>query len=89
MNETVIAFETPEARISVYIIGVYVSNFTIIGTPTLLPESSMYCVWLEKFFLLRLSDLMPLLMTALHQYGMTLHIGLCHDPTTKLFYGKG
>lgn len=62
---------------------------TIIGTPTLSSDSSVFRISLDKLPILRPSDLSPLLQEVFKQYGKVLHVGLYLDPKTKLFFGKG
>ncbi|KAG1135020.1 hypothetical protein G6F37_013503 [Rhizopus arrhizus] len=88
-NGVVIAFDSADDRTKACTVGVQVGAFTVIGTPTLSPESSVYRVSLEKLPLLRQDDLTPLLRTALSQYGRVLHVVLYRDPQTNLFFGKG
>ncbi|KAG1452490.1 hypothetical protein G6F56_007807 [Rhizopus delemar] len=86
---TVVAFDSQEARDKACSIGIQVKSMTIIGTPTLSSDSSVFRISLDKLPILRPSDLSPLLQEVFKQYGKVLHVGLYLDPKTKLFFGKG
>ncbi|KAG0974863.1 hypothetical protein G6F29_011929 [Rhizopus arrhizus] len=89
VNGTVIAFDSLEARTRACSIGIKVDSFTIIGTPTLDANSTVYRLSLDKLPLLRPTELTPLLTSELGRYGKVLHVGLLLDPSTNLFFGKG
>ncbi|ORE04479.1 hypothetical protein BCV72DRAFT_257278 [Rhizopus microsporus var. microsporus] len=89
INGVIIAFDSAESRITACNIGIAVGSFTVIGTPTLLPTSSIYQVSLEKLPLMRSDSLTPLLTETFSRYGTVLHAGLYRDPVSRLFFGKG
>ncbi|KAG1396917.1 hypothetical protein G6F58_011621 [Rhizopus delemar] len=88
-NGTVIAFDTEESRTKACTIGITIDRFTVIGTPTLKPESTIIRVSLEKLPLLRPQALTPMITSSLSKYGRVLDVGLYRDPVTQLFFGKG
>ncbi|KAG1033807.1 hypothetical protein G6F25_010189 [Rhizopus arrhizus] len=89
IRETIVAFDSEEARDKACSVGIQINSHTIHGTPTLSTESSVYRVALDKLPILRPSELSPLLQEAFKKYGKVLHVGLYLDPKTKLFFGKG
>jgi hypothetical protein len=64
-------------------------NITVIGTPTLSTNSSIYQISLERLAILHPGELTLLLHQMLSQYGKVLHIGILLDSATNLFFGKG
>ncbi|KAG1048984.1 hypothetical protein G6F43_008665 [Rhizopus delemar] len=85
----VAALDSVEAQTKACSTGVRVENITIIGTPTLSTNSSIYRISLEILLILRPGELTPLLRQVLSQYGKVLHVGILLDPATNLFFGKG
>lgn len=69
INGVIIAFDSAESRTTACSVGIAVRGFTVIGTPTLPPTSSIYQVSLEKLPLMRSDSLTPLLTEALSRYG--------------------
>lgn len=85
----VVTLDSVEAQTKACSTGVQVENITIIGTPTLSTNSSIYRISLEILLILRPGELTPLLCQVLSQYGKVLHIGILLDSATNLFFGKG
>ncbi|KAG1058682.1 hypothetical protein G6F42_028578 [Rhizopus arrhizus] len=86
INGVIIAFDSAESRTAACSVGIAVGGFTVIGTPTLPPTSSIYRVSLEKLPLMRPDSLTPILTEAVSRYGTVLHVGLYRDPVSRLFF---